>query len=112
MIQNIFKFLFTGLAVMISAYIIPGVVVQSYFVALVAAVMIAILNIFVKPLLIFLSLPINILTLGLFTFVINSAIIAIAAALVPGFEVNSFWDALLFSILLSLITAILHKLII
>ena len=112
MIQNILKFFLTGLAVMISAYIIPGVVVQSYFVALVAAVMIAILNIFVKPLLILFSLPINILTLGLFTFVINSAIIAIAAALVPGFEVNRFWDALLFSILLSLITAILHKLIV
>ena len=112
MIQNILKFLLTGFAVMISAYIIPGVTVSNYYVALVAAVVIAILNIFVKPLLILFSLPINILTLGLFTFVINTAIIAIAAAIVPGFEANSFWAALLFSILLSLVTAILHKLLV
>ena len=112
MIQNILKFFLTGLAVMISAYIIPGVIIESYWVALVTAVVIALLNIFVKPLLILFSLPINILTLGLFTFVINTAIIVIAAAIVPGFEANRFWDALLFSILLSLVTAILHKLIV
>jgi len=112
MIQNILKFFLTGLAVMISSYIIPGVLVDSYYVSLIVAVVIALLNIFVKPLLILFTLPINIMTLGLFTFVINTTIILLAAKIVPGFGVSKFWDALLFSILLSLVSSILHKLIV
>jgi len=97
---------------MISSYIIPGVLVDSYYVSLIVAVVIALLNIFVKPLLILFTLPINIMTLGLFTFVINTTIILLAAKIVPGFGVSKFWDALLFSILLSLVSSILHKLIV
>lgn len=91
------------LAVMIAAYIIPGVVVSGWFAAFVVAIVLGILNLTVKPVLLVLTLPINILTLGLFTLVINTLLIFLAGAIVPGFNPGSFLAALLFGIVLSLI---------
>ena len=73
-------------------------------------VVLGIINAFIKPVLIILTLPINILTLGLFTFVINALIIILTSGLVPGFKVNGFWWALLFSIVLSIVNSFLHQL--
>lgn len=96
-----------ALAVFITSYILPGVGVDSYITAIIVAALIALLNITIKPLLIILTIPITILTLGLFLLVINALIILIAAELIPGFAVDGFWWALLFSFILSIINSLL-----
>ncbi len=102
----IFHWLASALVVIISAYLLPGVQVKGFLAALATAVVIALLNIVVRPVLLFLTLPINIVTLGLFTLVINAAIIMLASAIVPGFKVDNWWWALLFSIVVTLITLV------
>ncbi len=97
-----------AVAVLITAYLLPGIVVESFFVALVVAVVLGFLNMVVKPILVILTLPINILTLGLFTLVINAGLILLTSTLVEGFLVSSFWWALLFSLILSLVNGILN----
>jgi len=103
----ILQLIVAGLAVFITAFLLPGVTVGGYLNALVVAAMIALLNITVKPILIFLTIPITVLTLGLFLLVINALIILLAAELIPGFAVAGFWWALLFSFILSLINSLL-----
>lgn len=102
----IIHWLASALVVIISAYLLSGVHVKGFLSALATAVVLGLLNIVVRPILLFLTLPINILTLGLFTLVINAAIIMLASAIVPGFKVDSWWWALLFSIVLTLITLV------
>lgn len=94
-----------SVAILVSAYVLPGVTVSAFSTALFAALILGILNALVRPLLILLTLPLNILTLGLFTFVINAVIILIADNLIDGFSVAGFWWALLFSIILSVVSA-------
>jgi putative membrane protein len=106
--KTILHWLLRALAVMITAYLLPGIVVKSFFVALVVAVVLGLFNTILKPILIVLTLPINILTLGLFTLVINAALILLASSLVPGFAVNGFWWALIFSLILSLVNGVLN----
>ncbi len=103
----IINLLLSALAVLISAYILPGVRVSNFFVAIVVAVVLGFVNAVIKPILIFISLPINILTLGLFTLVINGLLVLLVSLLVPGFRVDNFWWAILFSIVLSLVSFIL-----
>jgi putative membrane protein len=102
--------LINSLAVAITAYIVPGIRLDNFFTAIVLVVVLGLLNFFVKPLLLLFTLPINILTLGLFTLVINTIIILLAASIVKGFSVSSFWTGLLFSLILSLVTSFLHSL--
>lgn len=99
----------SALAILAAAYLLPGVHVTSFVSALVAAVVLGIINAFIKPVLLILTLPITILTLGLFTLVINALVILLAASLVPGFSVDSFWWALIYSIVLSIINSFLHR---
>jgi putative membrane protein len=96
-------------AIIIAAYLLPGVTVTLVG-ALVLAVVLGIINVFIKPVIKLLTLPINLLTLGLFSLVINALLIMLAAALVPGFEVAGFWSALLFAVLSSLINALFSAL--
>lgn len=96
-------------AIIITAYLLPGVTVASFGAALITGLVLGILNVLLKPLLIILTLPINILTLGLFTLVINAILILIAAKLVDGFKVDGFWWALLFALVLSVINSILSQ---
>ena len=91
------------------SYILSGVHIQSFVTALILAIVLGLLNIFVKPILIILTLPITIFTFGLFLFVINALIILLAAKFVRGFRVDGFWWALLFSLLLSILTSFLYK---
>lgn len=93
---------------MITAYLLPGVFLKSFFVALVVAVVLGLFNTVLKPILVVLTLPINILTLGLFTVVINAGLILLTSNLVDGFSVKGFWVALWFSVVLSLVNWILH----
>lgn len=107
----IIKWLIMTASVMIAAYVIPGVTVSSFFSALWVALFLGIVNMLLKPFLILITLPINILTLGLFTFVINGLIILFASSVVKGFQVSGFWVAVLFSIVLSIINFLMNLLI-
>ncbi|HBI17311.1 MAG: hypothetical protein UR60_C0033G0013 [Candidatus Moranbacteria bacterium GW2011_GWF2_34_56] len=98
-----------ALAVFISAKIIPGVEVDSFFVAFIAALVLGIINVLLKPILLILTLPINILTLGLFTLVINAFLVLLASKWVDGFMVNGFWWALIFSLVMSIVQSALHQ---
>jgi putative membrane protein len=91
------------------AHVLPGVKIIDFWTAIVFAVVLAILNIFVRPLIVLLTLPVTILTLGLFLFVINALVVLIASKLVNGIAVASFGWALLFSLILSLVTSVLER---
>jgi putative membrane protein len=91
------------------SYVLNGVHIQSFVTALVLAIVLGLLNLIVKPILIILTLPITLFTFGLFLFVINALIILLAAKFVNGFRVDGFWWALLFSLLLSVLTSFLYK---
>lgn len=99
----------SALAIVAAAYILPGVHVQDFLTALVLAVVLGIINAIIKPILTLLTLPITIVTLGLFALVINALMILLATWIVPGFQVDNFLWALLFSVVLSLINAVLQK---
>ncbi len=107
----ILKLLLTAIAVLALANILPGVKVLDYTTALIVAVTISLLNMFVKPILIFFTLPATIISLGLFLFVINAVIVMIAGKLVSGFIVSGFFTAFLFSILLSFFRTLLFSII-
>lgn len=91
------------------SYILTGVHIDSFWAAIIFAIVLAILNAIVKPIIILLTLPLTLFTFGLFLFVINAAIILLTAEFVKGFRVDGFWWALLFSLLLSIITSVLYK---
>jgi len=100
----------TALAVIVLASFLPGIDVENnYMTAIVVAVVISLLNMFVRPLLIFFTLPATVVTLGLFLFVINAVIILLAGKLVDGFHVSGFFTALVFSILLSIFRSYLFS---
>lgn len=109
LIDALVTWFITSLVILIIAYVLPGVMIDSFFAALVTAVILGLVNAFLKPILIFLTLPINILTLGLFVLVINAGLILLTAAIVPGFQVDGFLWALLFGIVLSITSAFLPK---
>ena len=103
------RLIISTLAVLITAYLLPGVYLDSFTTALMVAIVLGCLNVFVKPILILFALPAVIFTLGLFLVVINTFIILLADKLIDGFSVNGFGWALLFSILLSIVTSILNS---
>lgn len=97
------------LAILSVAYLLPGIHVTSLTAALVAALVLGIINAVIKPILLLLTLPINMLTLGLFTLVINALLVILTDQLVEGFEVDNFLWAIAFSLVLSLINSFLHS---
>ena len=103
------KVLLTAVAVLILAYVLPGVEVASYFSAIIVAIVLAILRLLVKPILVVLTFPITVITLGLFLLIINAIIILLADFLIDGFAVRNIWWALLFSVLLSFLQSVLHS---
>ncbi|MDQ3076652.1 MAG: phage holin family protein, partial [bacterium] len=88
----------------------PGVIVSSFWVAIVVAIVLGIINLTIRPLLLLLTLPINIITLGLFTFIINALMFGLAAFVVPGFSVSGFMAALLGSLILTVIKIVTNRL--
>ena len=106
----ILKILVSSLAVFFSAYILPGVYLDGFPTAILVAVVLSLLNAFVKPLLILLTIPVTIFSFGIFLLVINAFMILIADQILDGFTVNGFWAALAFSIILTIVTAILESL--
>jgi len=109
--KYILKPLLTAFAVVILANLLDGVSVDGYWSAIIVAIVLSILNVFVKPVLIIFTLPITIFTLGLFLLVVNALIILLADKLIGGFSVDGIWTAILFSILLSILQSILHSVI-
>jgi putative membrane protein len=105
----IVRLLITTFLVVIIAHFLPGVTVVNYEAALYVALVLGLLNAFLKPLLILFTLPATILTLGLFLLVINAIIIMVGDYLLDGFMVNGFWNALFFSIILSFGQSILNS---
>ncbi|MCH2034692.1 MAG: phage holin family protein [Tenacibaculum sp.] len=104
------KLLLTAFAVLVLSNLLSGIVVDNYVTAVIIAFVIAVLNMFVRPILIVLTLPVTILTLGLFLLAINAFIILMAGKLVTGFYVNGFFTALIFSVLLSIFRSVLFGL--
>ena len=102
------RILTSSLAIFFTAYLLKsGITIDDYPTAVILAIVLAILNTFLKPVLIFLTIPFTVVTFGLFLLVINAIIILIASNFVPGFKVAGFWWALLFSIIVSFINSIL-----
>jgi putative membrane protein len=108
--NSIIKFFLTGLAVLLTAYLLPGVHVENYGQALVVALVLSIANVIVKPLLILFTIPLTVLSLGLFLLVINALIILLVDYFVPGFSVDGFWWALAFSLILSVFNSMFSDL--
>ncbi len=100
------RILLTAVAVVFLANFLPGVEVVGYWTAIVVALVLALLNLIVKPVLVLLTLPVTIITLGLFLIVINAIIILLVDAFVGGFQVSGFWIAVLFSLCLSIIQSL------
>lgn len=103
------KILITTVNAFLLAYVVPGIKFDNIFTALIVAIVLGFLDAVVKPLLIVLTLPVTLLTLGLFLFVINAVITLIAGEIVPGFKVDGFWHAFLFSLLLSFFNSFVNK---
>ena len=103
MSHHFFNWLATAVAIMVAAFVLPGVHVASIWTALLVALVLGVLNTLVRPMLIMLTLPITAITFGLFLLVINAVMIVMASHLVPGFTVDGFTWALLFSLAVSLI---------
>lgn len=109
-VSFIARLITTTLAVMVVEWLLPGVSVDNVMIAFLFALVLALLNVLIKPLLVLLTLPITVLTLGLFLLVINALMILLAAEIVPGFAIDGFWWAVLFSIILSVTVSVLHGL--
>lgn len=104
------RLIITALAATLTAYLLPGVQIKDFITAILLALVLALLNMLVKPILVILTLPATVFTLGLFLLVINAVIILLASSIVTGFKVDGFWWALLFSIVLTVITGIMNSL--
>ena len=104
----LFKWLILALIVLFTAWIVPGIEVDGYITAFIAAITIALINISLKPALKLITLPINIMSLGLFSLVINSLLLMFVSYLVSGFEVDGFISALLGSIIMSVLSIALN----
>lgn len=108
--NGIMRFLLNGLAVLLTAYLLPGVSVSHYGYALLVALVLGIVNAIVKPVLVVLTIPITFITFGLFLLVINALMILLVDWLIDGFTVDGFWWALGFSLILSLFNSLFNDL--
>jgi putative membrane protein len=106
--KTLIHFVVSTIAILITAYILPGVHVSGLLAAFVLAVVLGAINLVLRPILIFLTLPITIFTLGLFVLVINGLLVMLASYIVPGFTVDSFWSAFLFGIVLAIVNWVLQ----
>ena len=109
-VKMIIKWVFFALSLMLTAWLIPGISVSGIWAAMLACVIIAIINIFIKPVLLLLTLPVNLVTIGLFTLVINALLFMLAGWIAPGLEVDGFLSALFGSAVFSVLSLIVSKL--
>ena len=109
MIGIIIRLLTATGAIILTAYLLSGIHVEGFLAAFLAAAMLGILNALFRPIALLITLPINILTLGLFTFVINALMLKTASGLISGFDVQGFWSAILGSLMISAISWLLNS---
>ncbi len=109
MLSMFLRWIIYALLVVLTAWIIPGISVSNFISAMLVCIVIALINVFIRPLVEFISLPVNFLTLGLFSLVINALLLMLAGLITPGFVVDGFLSALLGSILLSLFAGLINK---
>lgn len=109
MLHILIRVIVTAFALVLAANIVPGISVNSFQTALIAAIVLGILNIFVKPILSIFAFPITLITFGLFSFVINAAIFGLAAYFITGFAVAGFIPALLGSLIVTAVSTITHE---
>ena len=107
--KTILKILITAFIVVGLAHLLPGVAIQNYFTGILVAAVLGLMNLIVRPIIVLFTLPVTIVTLGLFLLVINAFIVLMVDGLIGGFVVDGFWWALLFSILLSFFQAVLFS---
>ncbi len=107
--KPIIKWLIISLVILGLSSLTPGIKVASFSAALIAALVLGLINLIIRPVILFFTLPINILTLGLFTFIINASLILLTAHLVSGFEVKNFWWALLLSLVISAVNSTVNR---
>ncbi len=105
----LFRIIITALLVMGISYLMKGVIVDEFTTALTVAIVLGLLNFFVKPILVLFTLPVTIFTLGLFLLVINAIMILLCDYFIDGFRISSFWTAMLFSIVLSLSQSLVYQ---
>jgi putative membrane protein len=103
----LFHWLVSTIAILVAAYIVPGITVTLTG-AVIAAVVLGALNLFIRPILLFLTFPITVLTLGFSSLVINALLVMLAAAIVPGFMIAGFWTALFFALVLAIVNWVFH----
>jgi putative membrane protein len=105
----VIRWLILTSAILVASYLIDGIRVDGFFDAFFAAAALGVLNAFFRPVLFILTLPINILSLGLFTFVINAILLKIASGVISGFEVYGFWSAVIGSLVISIVNGLLSS---
>lgn len=101
--KTIIHFIVSTIAILITAYVLPGVHVSGLLAAFVLAVVLGIINLFLRPILVFLTLPLTVISLGIWVLFINALLVLFASYIVPGFTVDSFWWAFLFGIVLAIV---------
>ena len=102
-----FRWIIFALAILIAAYLLPGIHISGFASALILALVLGLINALLRPILVILTLPVTILTLGLFLLVINALLVLLADSMVRGFAVDSFWWAAAFSIIVSIVGSLL-----
>jgi putative membrane protein len=109
-VHLLISWIITTAAILIAAYFLPGVAIRSLGAAIITAAVLGLINAIIRPVLLVLTFPLTIVTLGLFIFVLNALLVLLTSAIVPGFTVRNFWWALLFSLVFSLVSYLLHRL--
>ena len=105
------RLVLNGIAIIVAAYFVPGLTLSGPGAALVAGAILGFVNAIVRPVLFLLTLPVTLLTLGLFIFVLNAACLGLTAAVVPGFDIESFWGALFGALIVTIVSWILNGLV-
>ena len=105
--KALIKLILGAIAVFATSYILPGMHVKDFWTAVIVALVLAIVNVLIRPILVLLTFPVTIVTLGLFLFVINSLMVLLVARIVPGFVVDGFWWAMLASVVISIVNGFL-----
>ncbi|MGI6225821.1 MAG: phage holin family protein [Peptococcales bacterium] len=105
------RWILNGLALLVTSSLIAGIEVNGFLAALFAALVLGIVNAIIRPIIIFLTLPLNLVTLGLFTLIINGFMLKITSTVVNGFSVKGFWAATIGALLLALISSVLNALV-
>jgi putative membrane protein len=108
--QLIITWIVTAISMLVASFIIPGIVISTVTAAVIGAVIFGLINAIVKPLIVFFTLPLTILTLGLFLLIINGICFSLVGYFTPGFQVHGFFDALFGSIIVSLVSGLLNQL--